>query len=445
MRQRFPWAKPRFELALLVLVAAAALSPVYASSVQDTSRLCLTRALEHGHVVISPCIAGWHDRAVYDGRLYSDKAPGMSVLALPATAIVRLPAPSGWKSEGDLRVWVVRLLTSGIAFVLLAFLTGRVAEGLVRGSGALTLVALSLGTMIGPLAATTFSHVTSATLAFGAFLLLWSRRPALGGLAAGLAVDNEYTTALIGAVLAVYALRDGSRALARYAAGAVPPLVLLAVYDWAAFGSPFHLSYRYVANGYTAEQHSGFFGIGGPHLHSLYVVLAGHQGLFVVSPVLVAAAAGLAPLARRLPAEAAVCAAATVLFLLVNVGYFLPYGGLSPGPRFFVPALPFLALGLPFAIAAARWVVVALTAASLAATTAVEVSWALAENGYHDTVWGQIALLPRRRGASTLVQDATHNVLDWLGSNRTDSAAAVALCVAAAFVLALPRRRPTPS
>src|SRR5579872_656089 len=76
-RRRLPWAKPRFELVLLVLVAAAALSPVYTNSVQDASRLCLTRALEHGRVVISPCIGGWSDRAVYDGRLYSDKAPGM--------------------------------------------------------------------------------------------------------------------------------------------------------------------------------------------------------------------------------------------------------------------------------------------------------------------------------------------------------------------------------
>jgi hypothetical protein len=28
------------------------------------------------------------------------------------------------------------------------------------------------------------------------------------------------------------------------------------------------------------------------------------------------------------------------------MGYFDPYGGLSPGPRFFAPALPFLCLGL---------------------------------------------------------------------------------------------------
>jgi hypothetical protein len=39
--------------------------------------------------------------------------------------------------------------------------------------------------------------------------------------------------------------------------------------------------------------------------------------------------------------------------LIVDAGYFDPYGGASPGPRFFTPALPFLALGL--AEAFRRW------------------------------------------------------------------------------------------
>jgi len=45
-----PWRRPRNELLLLVLVAVAALSSIYVVSSQDISRLCLTRALLHGHV-----------------------------------------------------------------------------------------------------------------------------------------------------------------------------------------------------------------------------------------------------------------------------------------------------------------------------------------------------------------------------------------------------------
>ena len=48
-------------------------------------------------------------------------------------------------------------------------------------------------------------------------------------------------------------------------------------------------------------------------------------------------------------AEANVIAAIAVVYFLYNAGYWLPFGGGTPGPRFLIPALPFLALGLAFA------------------------------------------------------------------------------------------------
>ncbi len=38
--------------------------------------------------------------------------------------------------------------------------------------------------------------------------------------------------------------------------------------------------------------------------------------------------------------------AVAIAYFLYNAGYWLPFGGGSPGPRFLIPALPFLALGL---------------------------------------------------------------------------------------------------
>src|SRR5215208_1530551 len=178
-----PWRRPRRELLLLALVAAAALSPVYATSGQDIPRLCLTRALAHGHVDVGRCIGAAIDRARRDGRTYSDKPPGMSTLALPAAEAVRLPAPSRWTFEGDPRVWAVRVLVSGIAYLFLALVLGRVSEGLAPGHGGEAVAAFALGTLVFPLAATTFGHVTSAVLGFGAFVLAWRGRPGLAGLA----------------------------------------------------------------------------------------------------------------------------------------------------------------------------------------------------------------------------------------------------------------------
>jgi hypothetical protein len=130
-----------------------------------------------------------------------------------------------------------------------------------------------------------------------------------------------------------------------------------------------------VGKRFAEQQSHGFFGIGVPRAHGLVQVLVGYKGLLVFSPVLVVAAAGLVLLWQRRRAEAAVCAVVTLLFLLSNAGYFLPYGGTSPGPRFFVPALPFLALGLPFAFR--RWPLptLALAVVSVLLTTLDALTW----------------------------------------------------------------------
>ncbi len=433
-----PWRRPRHELLLLALVAGVALTPVYVISPQDVSRLCLTRALENGHLVVDGCIGnGDTDRALRAGHVYSDKAPGMSVLALPAAEVVGLPAPSRWNSKGDLRLWVIRLFGSGVAFLLCAFLLGRVAEGLAPGWGGATLVTFGLGTLAAPFAATTFDHVTAGTLGFGAFLLVWGRRAELAGLTAGTAVAFEYQTALIAVVVACYVALRGVRPLLRFAIASLPPLVLLGAYHWAAFGSPLHTPYRYIANKYTAEQASGFFGIHLPRLHAAYEVMIGNGGLLVISPVLGAAAAGLVLLWRRgLRAETIVCSAVTILFLVVSFGYFLPYGGVSPGPRFVIPALPFLAIGIAPAFARMPVTTAVLAAASVLAMTAITFTWAFG-NHYRDTIWGELVRVPSGPGASRLADNLARTPLAWLIPNRLAAAPLVAALALAALGLAL--------
>ncbi len=437
---RLPWARPRYELLLLALVAVAALSSVYVVSTQDVTRLCLTRALVHGHLTIQPCAGNTIDQSSYNNHNYTDKAPGISVLAVPAAELTGLPDPANWTFEGDPHLWAVRLLTSGLAFLFLAFAVGRVSEGIAPGWGAPALVAFALGTYVAPLAASMFDHVAAGAFAFGAFLFAWSRRFGLAGLAAGLAATTNYTTGVIGIVLAVYVLLAGVRPLLRYAIGAVPPLALLGAYDWAAFGSPFHLSYRYVANAYAGEQASGFFGIHVPHLHGIDLVLLGDRGLLVASPIVVAAAAGLVLLARQHRREAITCGVVFALLLIANCGYFKPYGGISPGPRFLVPALPFLALGLAPAFARWRLATSALAAVSIVAMTTLTLTWAETLNiNYRQTVWGELARFFKERGSSRLVSVLTKNAIVWAGPNRLVAAAVVCACAVGAFALTLRR------
>jgi hypothetical protein len=388
------WRGYRGEPLVLALVALTALTVLNGPNSQDISRLALTQSVaEEKTLTIDRYAEQTIDKALYGGHAYTDKAPGLSFAALLPYAgvreVQRLAGRSGeqrdvWESEVVL--WLVRLSTVGAFFVLAVFLVGRAAEALAAGTGALTAVAFGLGTHAHPLATISFGHDVAAALAVGSFLLVWfggvSPRSALaftaGGLLAGLAVLAEYQAALAAIVVLGYtSWRGGARATLLFVLGALPAAVALGAYNLAAFDSPFHLSYRYVSEMFVERQREGLFGISIPDAEALAKVLVGHHGL-ILSPFLVLAVVGLWLLWQQgMQAEAAACAGIAALFLIATAGYFDPYGGKSPGPRFFVPALPFLCVGL--APAARRWprLAILLVAISVLALTYVSATWEL--------------------------------------------------------------------
>jgi Glycosyltransferase family 87 len=415
----------RFEPLVLVLVALAALPPISLTGPQDRTRYELTRHLVlHHTLVLEP---GLFDRAVFAGRTYSDKAPGMSFAAVPAYELERAlgvaKAPVDWEAKGDPSLWLIHVLTSGVLFLVSVLVVGRLGERIVPGTGAATAAIFGVATLAGPLAPTFFEHDAAGAFAIAAFAFAWlGRRPralVLAGLCAGTAVLFQYATGLIAlALLAYCAWRHRRRAL-WFLAGAVPPALALGAYDWAAFGSPFHLSYRYVANVYAERQHHGFFGIGVPTLGGLKDVLVGTRGLLYFSPVLAAAAIGLWLLWRRgTRAEALLAAVVVVLFVLLDAGYFLVYGGGTPGPRFLAPALPLLALGLPCVLA--RWPrpTLLLAFASAVLTTVDALSWGVRPPD--DTSW-----FPTRN-------EISKTIWAWAGLDRNVSALLVLACALAA-------------
>jgi hypothetical protein len=372
------WRPAAAWLALLLFASLAYFMPAPASN--ELSRFALVRALvERGSLAIDPDAETTADRARVGEHSYSDKAPGASLLAAPAyfaylriADVVGVPRPAVAR-ESRMRVllpgaedrlflspslrravYVCNLFSNALAAAALAamFFPLLGAWGLPARRALLLTVAVVAGTLLFPYGTVFFGHVLAAAGLFVAFALLERGSPLRAGLAAGTAVLVELPAAL-GAAVLVGAILTGpvrARALARFALGALPPLLVLAAYQTAAFGRPWSTGYGHLVDPtFAAGMGQGLLGVGWPRPGAFLAMWLGRErGLLYLAPVLIFAVIGLGrglarPESRR---RAAIAGAMVLGFALLSSGYYMWWGGAAAGPRHFIPALPFLGLGL---------------------------------------------------------------------------------------------------
>ena len=356
-RLRAALARYRSDLLLALVVALVVVPVLQPMMAQQVSRYALTAALVDDGTVAIDAFSDriGVDHAERDGVLYSDKAPGQPVLAVPAYAVYRLLG--GVRGElakpwADLGLWAVTLLSSALPAVALAVLMRRLALRCCPQRATEAALALSLGTMLLPFATQLFSHVLSALCALGAYLLATRERStplALtgAGALAGLAVTVEYTMAVLVVVIGVVIFVRDRAGVLWYALGGVPMALLLGLYHWIAFGGPLEVGYRY---GQFSQHQSGVVGVRPPDPGTTFTVLFSERGLAVLTPITVVGVVGLVLLTRRVEARTDAWASLAVfaVFLAIMGGWSSPWAGASPGPRYITPALPFLAGGVAY-------------------------------------------------------------------------------------------------
>lgn len=338
-------------LCLLWLVAVGPL--VQDLTAQGAPRIALTGAIvDDGDIKIDDYLVGF-DYTERDGHTYSDKAPGQEVLAIPFYALSQAvgfdPAIEPRVHE-NLTLWWVTLWTSVIPVVGIIVLAAMASHRRDRPIPPVALLTLAFGTMLLPFSSNLYGHVLGAFFGFAAWVVLDRtdvpsvRAGAVVGALIGAGVLVEYPLAIVGVVLGVaLVLRRHWATLAGFVVAGLPAAALLAVYQNAAFGSPF-------SSGYSSKSyHQGatLFITGIPKLTTLVEFLFGSRGMLVFTPVVAVGLVGLVQRWRRTRDEGAgIAMAVAVGFLLLQAGWVNPWGGDGPGPRYVIPMLPFLALGL---------------------------------------------------------------------------------------------------
>jgi hypothetical protein len=343
----------------------------------QNSRFDLLRAIVEKHTLqIDAYHENTQDKAHYNGHYYSDKAPGLVFLAVPAAMVVR-PAlrvvgvdPESARGEVALSYFASAFavaLPTALAAVVLFFLGLRFGAG-VSGA-AFAAIVMALGTPMWAYASLFWAHALAGSclvFAFAAALnigegtdgqrdFLWAF---VVGIAAGWAAVTEYPAAPASAALAMLAIarvwRRGNaarwRVIGGVGLGAGLCVIVLVSYLYAAFGS-LRPSYSYYdPNSFSFMQKQGYLGLTYPHPDRLLKLLFGcSRGLFFASPVMLAAVVGLWRM-RKGPWRAAALAASAIVayYFLFNASFYWWKAGLTFGPRYAGAAIPLLCLGLAY-------------------------------------------------------------------------------------------------
>jgi hypothetical protein len=368
---RRPWLLPL--LALLYLLPF----PYFPAlrSPNEGSRLYQVRALVDDHsFAVNAQLQRYGpigDLAQYEGRLYPNKAPGISILGAVVYAAAK--ALVGWDPDrvtNAALLYLLRALCCAIPTLIFLWALRRRLWAWTGGGIAAdaTIVAYALGSLAYTYGLLFFSHQLCAVLLAGAFLLLETAREedrlvpaAWAGLCAGGAVLVEYTAALAALPLglyAVFALRRRLKATLAFGLASLPPQLALLAYHQAAYGSPFETGYRHNVNQQFQAWHShGFMGVGWPTWNALGgSFFDPEHGMLIFSPFLVMAPFGMWLLfkePKRRPA-AVLLAALTVLYALFTASFVYDAWGWTVGPRHLAPLAAFAALPVGVAVAFLR-------------------------------------------------------------------------------------------
>ncbi len=337
--------------------------------------------VEDGSLDINQFALATGDKAYYEGNYYSDKAPGMTFIAIPAIAATKLYLDS---TQGDYR-WVTHrgkttrefgfvmliatIVTSGfltaLAGLALYFVAIRFGAGL--GGAAFGALAYGLATPAWGWATAFFGHASASAFLFlglaSVVYLLYKpsakRRDIMLGFATGAflswAVVIEYTSALAGLIIAIYALASAwqwerdrlIRVVLSALAGAVLFILPLLIYNYAIYGNILMSGYKYTVQFPGMKQ--GFYGINVPSLEVVARLLFDYTyGILWLSPLLLFVPLALyrlwkTPVYKGL---AITIIAITLYYILWNSGYKYWTGGGSIGPRHLTPILPFVCLSL---------------------------------------------------------------------------------------------------
>ncbi len=310
------------------------------------------------------------DIVAHNGKLYSSRAPGNALIAVPSFFLFWNLLTDGlhvetWLAE-HLAVYLATVATTSLftalTAIMLYFVVLKISDSPV--TALIAAFGFGLGTIIFPFATLFFVHPTGAFFCFSSFFLIFMtvrttpQKPKFywllcAGFMSGYAVVTEHPAFLGTALITLYLfwILKNKLHIIWFILGGLLAAGILMGYNYLAFGDPFFLSYK----AYTlsdspsfAAHKEGFLGITFPKLDILRkITFEPQRGLFFYNPIMLGVFPGLYVLWKRKKyrIELALILCTALAFFLLNASYgdTITYwgGGASTGPRHVIDMLPF--------------------------------------------------------------------------------------------------------
>ncbi|MCP4606031.1 MAG: hypothetical protein GY847_36885 [Proteobacteria bacterium] len=308
------------------------------------------------------------DIARHDGRYYTDKAPGSSMLGAAVYGFFRIfTEPGDWsivELVNLMRTWVM------IPLGLIGFFLIRktiILLGISRETADVVSLGWILGTTAFHYSTAFFGHqIVAVAFLVAVFLIEGADYESKGGVsdwlrflgagaAVGVAGITEYQSAIPCVFFGIYAVLrafPNPGRIAGFVLGASFFIWILLSYNNTAFGGPFELSYHHLSDRWMQAKHNqGIAGVTYPRAEAIFgSTLSLHRGLIATSPFFVFVPLGLFVMWRKGRRGMCSLLGATILYYLLFVfSAEIWYGGWGFGPRLLVPVMALMGISLAFA------------------------------------------------------------------------------------------------
>jgi hypothetical protein len=345
----------------------------------QNSRICLTRAIiHHGSFRIDSYkedskemeFVNTGDWAYYHGHYYSNKSPGLSFIAVPPFAITEYFLKHLFPHDEERQIlysaYVSTLFTTTLLSALLCLLIFHMFYHFFQiGISNSFFLALffGFGTLAFSYSTTFYCHQPAAFCSLLSFALAMHIRhgdsqskktlAAFAGFSAASGVLIEPSAIYILAAISIYlvSFQEGRKCIPLFLLGCIPPGIVQGMYSFICFGSHLASSYNYSNEVVMWKVKGRLFGIPEP-VRFYYLLFSPYRGLFFSSPVLLMALPGTYFFLKekKWRAEAIFCIAVSLFFILYIASFHAWNGGSTPGPRYLLPAYPYIFLLAGFSL-----------------------------------------------------------------------------------------------